>query len=119
MIKIFSKFHKKKFFYISKQRCGTKSFGDFFRKNNYKIFSWPETRDSDINNLYWSGRWVDILNSDYIRNYDVFEDKHVLNLISLFEVDIPDDIYYYIRMSQEFTLIMSKKFYILKNECTS
>ena len=44
-------------------------------------------------------------------NYDVFEDKYVLNLISLFEVDIPDDVYYYIRMSQEFTLIMCKKFY--------
>ena len=74
MIKIFSKLNKKIFFYIGKQRCGTKSFGDFFRKNNYKIFSWPEIRDSGINDLYWSGRWIDILKSDIIKNYDVFED---------------------------------------------
>ena len=44
-------------------------------------------------------------------NYDVFKDPYVLNLISLFEVEIPEDVNYYIRMNNEFSLIMEKNFY--------
>lgn len=63
-----------KFFYLGMQRCGTKSFGDFFRKNGFQVFSWNENVKYKISDLYWEGKWLDILESGIFEKYDVFED---------------------------------------------
>ncbi|MFA9476628.1 MAG: hypothetical protein ACERJ2_19025, partial [Filomicrobium sp.] len=63
-----------KFVYTGMQRCGTKSFGDFFRKNGYRVFSWSETVTTDLHGLFADGKWLDILNSGIFNDYDVFED---------------------------------------------
>lgn len=63
-----------KFFYLGMQRCGTKSFGDFFRKNGFNVCSWNEIVRHRIGELYWSGQWLDILKCGIFEKYDVFED---------------------------------------------
>ncbi len=63
-----------KFFYLGLQRCGTKSFGDFFLKNGLRVFSWRDIDRLKIQDLWFEGRWLDILKSGIFEDYDVFED---------------------------------------------
>lgn len=63
-----------KFFYLGMQRSGTKSFGDFFRKNGYRVFTWIQLKERGIAKLYWDGKWCDILSSGIFDEFDVFED---------------------------------------------
>ena len=63
-----------KFIYLGMQRCGTKSFGDFFRKNGFQVFSWNENLQYKIADLYWEGKWLEILESGISEKSDVFED---------------------------------------------
>lgn len=63
-----------KLIYVGMQRCGTKSFGDFFRKQGMRIFSWAEIERHELGRLWFEGRWQEILNSGIFQDYDVFED---------------------------------------------
>lgn len=63
-----------KFFYLGMHRCGTKSFGDFFRGHGYNVCSWEEISKLHLSELFFNGRWLDILSSGVIDHYDVFED---------------------------------------------
>ena len=63
-----------KFFYVGMQRCGTKSFGDFFKREGFRVFSWPEITRYNLSNDWFDGHWLKILQSEVIKGYDVFED---------------------------------------------
>lgn len=63
-----------KFIYLGMQRCGTKSFSNFFKRNGYRVFSWSEIKSHSISEKYHKGLWIDILNSGIFQDYDVFED---------------------------------------------
>ena len=56
------------------QRCGTKSFGDFFRKNGYRIFSWKQIAEYKIPELFFDNKWIEIIESGIFEDFDVFED---------------------------------------------
>jgi hypothetical protein len=64
-----------KIFYVSLQRSGTKSFGEFFRRNGYAVASWPETR-----RFGWTvealieGKLRWLVESESFNAYSVFED---------------------------------------------
>lgn len=64
-----------KLFYTSLQRCGTKSFGEFFRRNGLKVASWPETSKNNwIEIALVQGRLDVLVESDAFNAYSVFED---------------------------------------------
>ncbi|MCW2305972.1 sulfotransferase [Rhodobium gokarnense] len=63
-----------KIFYISPQRCGTKSFSQFFRRNGYTAASWNETARNQWPLASLEGRFKDILDSEDFRSHTVFED---------------------------------------------
>lgn len=56
------------------QRCGTKSFGHFFRQNGLKVFSWEESEKFNLGNLYFDGKLNEIFKLGIFEAYDVFED---------------------------------------------
>lgn len=56
------------------QRCGTKSFGDFFRKNGLRVWSWRETEKYNLGERVFEGDWINIISSGVFNNFDVFED---------------------------------------------
>ena len=63
-----------KFFYLGMHRCGTKSFGDFFRRQGYSVCSWEQISKLQLSEMFFNGRWLDILSSGAIDDFDVFED---------------------------------------------
>lgn len=63
-----------KIFYISLQRCGTKSFSRFFRKNGYVAASWNVSAANSWSLASLEGRYLDIVESEDYRKFQVFED---------------------------------------------
>lgn len=63
-----------KLVYVGMQRCGTKSFGDFFRQRGMRVFSWAEIERHELGRKWFEGRWLEILNSGIFQDFDVFED---------------------------------------------
>jgi hypothetical protein len=63
-----------KIFYIGMQRCGTKSFGEFFKKNGYKVCSWQQSAKYHWPSLGYEGRYLDIIQSNEFQSFEVFED---------------------------------------------
>lgn len=64
-----------KIFYVSLQRCGTKSFGEFFRRNGFKVASWREAGKFEWNeNALMQGKLRWLLESESFNSYDAFED---------------------------------------------
>lgn len=86
---------KKKIFYCGLQRTGTKSFSDFFKKNNFKIFSWSESVKLDLSGEIYRGNY-DILKR-LINKYDVFEDSPFfrIEIIKYISYNFPDSIFVY------------------------
>lgn len=64
-----------KIFYVSLQRCGTKSFGEFFRRNGFKVASWPEAAKNNwIEKTLAQGQLRSIMESAAFNDYSAFED---------------------------------------------
>lgn len=63
-----------KIFYISPQRCGTKSFGEFFRRNNYPVASWKTSMRNQWSHKALEGQFDAILESEDFVDHAVFED---------------------------------------------
>ena len=63
-----------KIFYVGMQRCGTKSFGELFKTNGFRVCSWPEIEKFDFVEKVINGKWLDVLNSEIFDEFDVFED---------------------------------------------
>jgi len=66
---------KLKIFYVSLQRCGTKSFGEFFRRNGYAVASWPEaSKFGWIEKTLTQGQLRWLVESESLNAYSAFED---------------------------------------------
>ena len=66
---------KIKIFYVSLQRCGTKSFGQFFRRNGFRVASWEQTKKHGWNEIALAqGRFQQLVNSTPFNAFTVFED---------------------------------------------
>lgn len=63
-----------KIFYVGMQRCGTKSFGELFRQNGFRVCSWADIERLELPRLVIEGKWLDILQSGIFEQFDVFED---------------------------------------------
>jgi hypothetical protein len=72
---IFSKIKKGKIFYISLQRCGTKSFSTCFKNNGYKVATWENTNAHDWVRKVFEGRYEEVINSKFFKNAQVFDDS--------------------------------------------
>lgn len=66
--------HNSKFIYLGLQRCGTKTFGDFFKKNNYRVFSRDQTEKFKLMDYWFNCDWNKIISLNIFNDYDVFED---------------------------------------------
>ena len=64
-----------KIFYISLQRCGTKSFGEFFKRNGFSVASWTEALKNRWVENAVDGRFDEILKSNDFKNNFIFEDS--------------------------------------------
>jgi len=65
--------HKRnKIIYCSLQRSGTKSFGDFLKKNGYKVFSWLDSKAINISHKAAFGDYREICK--IVKRYEAFED---------------------------------------------
>ena len=86
-----------KIFYVSLQRSGTKSFGNFFKKNGYQVLSWPQSYSLNLNQLILDGQWLHFLKSGLIEKFDVFEDSPfwVPELVSFIYQYVPDSRFVY------------------------
>jgi hypothetical protein len=63
-----------KIFYLGMQRCGTKSFGEFFSKNGYRVWTHKDTQKAKLGKLVFERRYLEIINSGMFDDFDVFED---------------------------------------------
>ncbi len=61
-------------FYVGMQRCGTKSFGEFFNKNHYAVCSWEQIASNNWLDIAHDGNYLEIINSKEFNSYQVFED---------------------------------------------
>ena len=64
-----------KIFYLGWQRCGTKSFGHHFHSAGYKVCSWKTTARLGIDKLVHERRYLEVLNSNVLSEFDIFEDS--------------------------------------------
>lgn len=68
-----------KIFYVGTQRSGTKSFGEFFKRNGLRVFSWEQCRETDLAGAVYRGRWLHVLKSGLFDDFDVYEDTPFWN----------------------------------------
>ena len=92
-----------KYFYAGMQRSGTKSFGDFFRKNNYRVFSWKQVEDYGVSERWFYGKWVELLDSGIFEEFDVFEDGPFFdpNFVAFLSNNIKDSSFVYFERPSE------------------
>ncbi|MBC07323.1 sulfotransferase [Thalassospira sp.] len=86
-----------KIFYVSLQRTGTKSFGQFFANNGYKAVSWSVSHAKNWPQLSIDGNFPAILESEEFKNGEIFEDgpwSHV-NLVKYLYWAVPNSYFVY------------------------
>lgn len=82
---------QEKIFYVSLQRCGTKSFSQFFRSNGFKTASWDISAENNWPLASLEGQYHQITNSRAFRRNQVFDDGpwHHLPLVKYLYWAVP------------------------------
>lgn len=83
---------KEKVFYVSLQRCGTKSFSKFFGGNGFKTASWDVAAKNSWPAASLDGQYHQIIDSKDFRRNQVFDDGpwHHLPLMRFLYWNVPD-----------------------------
>ncbi len=100
-----------KIFYISLQRSGTKSFSEFFRRNNYRVASWRTSNKNNWSKRSLAGQYLAILDSADFRRNQVFEDGpwHHVELVRFLYWYLPKSRFVYFDRPFEDWLASMKK----------
>lgn len=86
-----------KLFYISLQRCGTKSFSTCFKDNGYKAATWKDSDAHDWTRKVFEGRYEEVINSKPFKAAEVFDDSpwYMLPIIKYLYHKLPQSKFVY------------------------
>ena len=94
---------KIKIFYVGMQRCGTKSFGEFYKKNGFPVCSWAQLAKNKWGHKIYDGKYLEVINSSEFNSYQVFEDGpfYRIDFVKFLYQCFPDSIFIYFHRPAE------------------